>query len=103
MNNRLYSRIYLHLIQPLYIYNLAWPATLLKKESLAQVFSCEFCEISKNTFLTEHLWWLLLEIHFNLALMKMKNSSRVLVVVWFVGKHLLKHNLCIFVTLSVTF
>ena len=26
------------------------PATLLKKETLAQVFSCEFCEISKNTF-----------------------------------------------------
>ena len=25
-------------------------ATLLKKEALAQVFSCEFCEISKNTF-----------------------------------------------------
>ena len=23
---------------------------------LAQVFSCEFCEISKNTFFTEHLW-----------------------------------------------
>ena len=22
-----------------------------KKETLAQVFSCEFCEISKNTFL----------------------------------------------------
>ena len=22
-------------------------------------FSCEFCEISKNTFFTEHLWWLL--------------------------------------------
>ena len=21
-----------------------------------QVFSCEFCEISKNTFFTEHLW-----------------------------------------------
>ena len=31
------------------------PATLLKK-SLARVFSCEFCEISKNTFFTEHLW-----------------------------------------------
>ena len=28
----------------------------IKKESLAQVFSCEFCEISKNTFFTEHLW-----------------------------------------------
>ena len=28
----------------------------IKKEILAQVFSCEFCEISKNTFFTEHLW-----------------------------------------------
>ena len=39
-----------------------------KKESLAQVVSCEICEISKNTFSTEHLWWLLLdkqEINFN--------------------------------------
>ena len=32
------------------------PAALVKKLTLAQVFSCEFCEISKNTFLTEHLW-----------------------------------------------
>ena len=32
----------------------------IKKETLAQVFSCEFCEISKNTFFTEPLWWLLL-------------------------------------------
>ena len=29
-----------------------------KKETLVQVFSCEFCKISKNTFFTEH-WWLL--------------------------------------------
>ena len=28
----------------------------IKKEALAQVFSCKFYEISKNTFLTEHLW-----------------------------------------------
>ena len=28
----------------------------IKKEILAQVFSCKFCEISKNTFFTEHLW-----------------------------------------------
>ena len=28
----------------------ARPTTLLKKKTLAQVFSCEFCEISKNTF-----------------------------------------------------
>ena len=32
------------------------PATLLKKETLVQMFSCEFCEISKNIFFTEHLW-----------------------------------------------
>ena len=29
---------------------------LLKKETLAQVFSCEFYEISKNTIFIEHLW-----------------------------------------------
>ena len=28
----------------------------IKKESLTQVFSCEFSEISKNTFFTNHLW-----------------------------------------------
>ena len=28
----------------------------IKKETLAQVFSCQFCEISKNIFFTEHLW-----------------------------------------------
>ena len=27
----------------------------IKKETLVQVFSCEFCEISINTFSTEHL------------------------------------------------
>ena len=27
----------------------------IKKETLGQLFSCEFCEISKNTFLTDHL------------------------------------------------
>ena len=38
------------------------PATLLniKNETLAQVFSCEFCEISKNIFFGEHFQWLLL-------------------------------------------
>ena len=28
----------------------------MKKETLEQVFSCEFCEISKNNVSTEHLW-----------------------------------------------
>ena len=27
-----------------------------KKETLARVFSCEFCGISKNIFFTEHFW-----------------------------------------------
>ena len=29
---------------------------ILSKQFLALVFSCECCEISKNTFFTEHLW-----------------------------------------------
>ena len=29
---------------------------LYKKETLTQLFSCEFCKIFKNTFFTEHLW-----------------------------------------------
>ena len=29
--------------------------TLIKKETLTQVFSCEFWKISKNIFFTEHL------------------------------------------------
>ena len=28
----------------------------IKKEALVLVFSCEFCEIFKSAFLTEHLW-----------------------------------------------
>ena len=28
----------------------------IKKNTLAQVFSCEFCKISNNSFFTEHLW-----------------------------------------------
>ena len=33
----------------------AWACNFIKKETPAQVFSCEFCEITKNTFFTEHL------------------------------------------------
>ena len=34
----------------------AWACNFIKKKTLAQAFSCEFCEFSKNTFFTEHLW-----------------------------------------------
>ena len=31
-----------------------------KEDTLAQVFSCEYCKIFKNIFFTGHLQWLLL-------------------------------------------
>ena len=34
----------------------------IERETLAQVFCCEFCEIFKNTFLTEHLRWVFLKL-----------------------------------------
>ena len=42
--------------QSLFFKNFAGAAyNFIKTETLAQVFSCEFCEISKNNFFTEHL------------------------------------------------
>ena len=39
----------------------AWPCNFVKNGTLAQVFSCELCEISKkNFFPIEHRWWLFL-------------------------------------------
>ena len=38
------------------LHNLPLACNIFKKETLAQVLSCEFCETSKNTFITEHLW-----------------------------------------------
>ena len=50
-----------HLCQSLFLIKLQasglqQACNFIKKKTLAQVFSCEFCEISKNTFFTEHLW-----------------------------------------------
>ena len=45
-----------HLCQSLFFNKVAGQAfNFVKKEALAQEFSCEFFEISKNTFFTEHL------------------------------------------------
>ena len=50
-----------HLYQSLFFNKVAGAAcNFIKNEALVQVFSCEFCEISKTPFFTEHLWWLLL-------------------------------------------
>ena len=37
------------------------PATLLKKETLVKVFSCEFTKFLRTLFVAEHLRWLLLK------------------------------------------
>ena len=43
----------------------------IKKETLVQVLSCEFCEIFLRTpFATEHLRWLLLNISFSITIWK---------------------------------
>ena len=34
----------------------AEPCNFFKKKTLGQVFSCEFCEISRKTFFTEQFW-----------------------------------------------
>ena len=39
-----------------YIWDVLKTRNFIKREALAQAFSCGFSEISKNTFLTEHLW-----------------------------------------------
>ena len=35
----------------------------IKKETLAQVFPCEFCKISKNNFFTEHFWVTVVDLY----------------------------------------
>ena len=65
--------------------SLAWgqrPATSLKKETLAQVFSCEFCEISRSNFFyrtplvaASVNFSKLLLTHLNLTVLSCKNQS----------------------------
>ena len=46
-----------HLCQGLFFNKVeAEACNFIKKETLARVFSCEFCEISKDNLFTEHLW-----------------------------------------------
>ena len=56
----LYLSIYLSIYIYIYIYVdryiIREACNFIKKENLAQVFSCEFCEISKNIFFKEHPW-----------------------------------------------
>ena len=48
-----------HLCQSLYFNKVAGlpkACNFIKIETLAQVFFCKFCEISKNIVFTEHIW-----------------------------------------------
>ena len=52
-----------HLCQSLFLIQLqAEACNVIKIETLAQVFSCGFYEIFKNTYSIEHLWCLLLHL-----------------------------------------
>ena len=74
-----------HLWQSLKAYN------FIIKETLAQVFFCEFCEISKNTSFTEHLWWLLLHVPIMfLRRLEMKDNYP-LVLRWKTNTHCTKN------------
>ena len=44
---------------------------VIKKGTLAKVFSCEFCEISKNTFFKEDLWMTAFVYYKNVSLEKL--------------------------------
>ena len=44
-----------HLCQS-FFFNKVQAFNFIKKETLTQAFSCEFCEISSNTSFAEHLW-----------------------------------------------
>ena len=53
-----------HLCQYLFFNKVAAgrPCNFIKKETLVQVFSCEFCQIFKNAFFIGHLRWLWLPL-----------------------------------------
>ena len=51
----LYKKVFLKILQNLQENTQAQACNFIKKETLALVFSCELCEIFKDTFFTEHL------------------------------------------------
>ena len=42
--------------QPPEVFYTKKACNFIKKDTLAQVLSCEYCKIFKNTFSTEHFW-----------------------------------------------
>ena len=63
LQNVIETPTYVYLLNTVQCWNQAYSiqkqpeaCNFIKKETLTLVFSCEFSEISKNTFFTEHLW-----------------------------------------------
>ena len=53
--------------------------SLFNKIAGLQVFSCEYCDISKNGFFIEHLQWLLLNLVFRISyLFRMREYEKQL-------------------------
>ena len=48
----------------------------IKKDTLAQMFLCDFCQMFKNTLFIEHLWRMLLYIPFSLWLWNSKRMAK---------------------------
>ena len=74
---------------------LALTSNFIKKEALAQVFSCEFCQISKNTFLKEHFWAtasVRVSTHSNTVLSQEKTFQRLNIPYWVLQKDALTNN-----------
>ena len=44
------------------ISNLVKKSSKTNADTLAQLFSCEFAKFLRTPFLTEHFWWLLLNV-----------------------------------------
>ena len=65
-------------VRVFFLIKLPQACNFINKETLAQVFSCKFCDISKNTFFTKHLWEIApgLQIHWNwnIQFLSLKNQ-----------------------------
>ena len=62
----------------------------IKKETLTQVLSCDFCEILRTPFLTEHLRWMLLMflqfLHHQIKRLHYKSNLQFLIMIYFLRK-----------------
>ena len=83
-----------HPCQSLLIKLQAEVCNFIKKETAAQVFSCEFCEHFKNTFLTEHLWITASEVLKGRAPANKSTLSLTHLIVWSVLVNVLESLYC---------